>query len=97
MNVPTGPVTLTPEQIVELNQRLSTLRHDVNNHLSLILAAAELIRAKPQAAERMVATLLEQPRKISEAMQKFSREFEQTLEIRRDTTEPRNHQSSPPV
>ncbi len=93
MNVPTGPVTLTPEQIVELNQRLSTLRHDVNNHLSLILAAAELIRAKPQAAERMVATLLEQPRKISEAMQKF----EQTLAIRRDTTGPRNHQSSPSV
>lgn len=97
MTLPTEPVTLTPAQIGELNQRLSNLRHDINNHLSLIMAAAELVRAKPQMAERMIATLIEQPPKINEAIQKFSREFEQTLGIRRDVSGTRNHAHSPPV
>lgn len=97
MTLPTEPVTLTPAQIAELSQRLSTLRHDINNHLSLILAAMELIRAKPQMAERMSATIAEQPAKITEALQKFSREFDQTFGIRRDAPGPRNQTPAPPV
>lgn len=97
MTLPTEPVTLTPAQISELNQRLATMRHDINNHLSLIQAAVELLRAKPHMAERMTATLAEQPPKIAEALQKFSREFEQTLGIRRDAPGARNHAAAPPV
>ena len=44
MVLPDQPVTLTVEQIRELNQKLSTLRHDVNNNLALVIAAAEIIR-----------------------------------------------------
>jgi len=97
MTLPTEPVTLTPAQIGEMNQRLSNLRHDINNHLSLMLAAVELIRSKPQMAERMMATLVEQPPKITEALQKFSRDFEQALGIRRDTSGARNHATASPV
>ncbi|MCX8090396.1 MAG: hypothetical protein N3I86_05590 [Verrucomicrobiae bacterium] len=97
MTLPSEPVTLTPAQIADLNQRLATLRHDINNHLSLILAAVEIIRAKPHMAERMSATLAEQPPKITEALQKFSREFERLLGIRHDAPGPRNHAPAPPV
>jgi len=48
-DVPSQPVTLSVEQIEELNQKLSNMRHDINNNLSLILAATELIRHKPQS------------------------------------------------
>ena len=61
MGLPTEPVILTPEQLAQLNSELSTMRHDINNHLSLIMAAVELIRHKPQMAERMMTTLVEQP------------------------------------
>ena len=81
MNLPTQPVTLTPEQISELNKKLSTLRHDINGDLALIVAAAELIKLNPSAAERMLATLLEQPAKIRDRADKFSAEFERTLGI----------------
>jgi len=84
MTLPTQPVTLTVEQIGELNKKLSNMRHDINNQLSLILAATELIRAKPQMAERMASTLVEQPPKITASLMKFSAEFEQTLGIKRD-------------
>jgi len=83
MTLPSQPVTLAVSQIDQLNQQLSTLRHDINNQLSLMLAAAEVIRRKPEAAERMSATFEELPRKITEAMLKFSAEFEKNFGITR--------------
>ncbi len=83
MTLPSQPVTLTVEQLADLNRKLSDMRHDINNHLSLIIAAAELVRFKPQTAERMIATLVEQPPKIADALSRFSREFEQALGITR--------------
>lgn len=83
MGMPNGPVTLSVQQLEELSKKLSTLRHDINNHLSLIVAAAELIRMSPESANRMSATLSEQPPKISEEINRFSMEFEKTLGITR--------------
>jgi len=81
MILPNQPVTLAVSQIDQLNQQLSTLRHDINNQLSLMLAATEVIRRKPEAAARMSATFEELPRKITEAMLKFSAEFEKNFGI----------------
>ena len=81
MLLPSQPVNLTVEQIAALNDKLSAMRHDINNHLSLIVAAVELIRLKPSTAERMMATLIEQPPRISECLRKFSDEFDRNLHI----------------
>lgn len=83
MGLPQAPVTLTVEQIEQLSRKLSTLRHDINNHLSLIVAAAELIKVSPDAAQRMAGTLGEQPPKIAEELNHFSMEFEALLKITR--------------
>ena len=83
MGLPTGPVTLTVEQIEDLNKKLSMMRHDVNGHLALIVAAAELVRHKPQLSEKMLTSITEQPAKISEAMKAFSIECERVLGITR--------------
>jgi nitrate reductase cytochrome c-type subunit len=83
MPLPSQPITLTVAQIAALNEQLSSMRHDINNQLSLIVAAVELIRHKPGTAERMMATLVEQPPRISESLSKFSAEFERNLSITR--------------
>jgi len=83
MGLPTESVTLTSQQLEELTKKLSTMRHDVNNHLSLIVAAAELIKFNPEMAGRMSATLSEQPPKISEQIARFSAEFEKVCGINR--------------
>ena len=83
MALPNGPVTLTVQQIEELQKKLSALRHDVNNHLSLIVAAAELIKFNPESATRMSGTLGEQPPKITDEINRFSAEFEKALRITR--------------
>lgn len=83
MPLPDKPVTLTVAQIEELNRKLAALRHDVNNNLSLMVAAAELIQRRPESAERMWPTMLDQPRKITEAVKQFSSEIEAALKINR--------------
>lgn len=84
MALPTESTTLTANEIEELSKQLSTMRHDVNNHLSLIMAAVELIRRKPDALERMSVTLIDQPPRISDAMLRFSATFEKALGIKRN-------------
>lgn len=83
MTLPSQPVTLSVEQIEELHRHLSNMRHDINNNLSLIMAATELLRHKPQMLERMAGTLVEQPPKITHALGKFTAEFEKILGLSR--------------
>jgi len=118
MALPNGPLTLKVEELEQLNRKLSDMRHDVNNHLSLMVAALELIRYKMkknavletwdrlktgaggldptlledfekklkeqvEQTDRMVVTLGEQPARVTEAIRKFSVEFERALGITR--------------
>jgi hypothetical protein len=83
MGVPTDPVTLTPEQLTELNKKLSHMRHEINNQLALIVAAIELLRLKPDMRDRMLETLGQQPPRITAEMARFSAEFERLYGITR--------------
>jgi hypothetical protein len=83
MGTPTKPVTLTVAEIAELNEKLSTARHDINNQLSLIMATVEMLRLKPQMAERFLETLGAQPSRITTTLGAFSAEFEKALGISR--------------
>ena len=83
MGLPGQPVTLTVEQIDQLNRKLATMRHDINGSLSLIVAALELRRLKPEMADQMLNKLGEQPAKITDKLSKFSAEFEQAMGITR--------------
>jgi CHASE3 domain sensor protein len=81
MGLPTQVVSLSPEEVAELHQRLSEMRHNINNHLTLMVTALELMRRKPDSAERMVANLIDQPSRIREDVTRFSGDFEKTLHI----------------
>jgi hypothetical protein len=83
MGLPQEAVTLSPEQIAELNQKLSKMRHDINNNLAMMLAAAELAKLKPDMAPKMLDRLIEQPAKMTAQLKEFSAEFEKTFGITR--------------
>ena len=76
---PKGPVTLTEEQILALHGELRKMRHDVNGRLANIIAAAELMRLRPETAAERLKLLLEQPMKASECITEFSHQFEAQL------------------
>jgi len=83
MGLPTGPITLTVQQVEDLNKKLSGMRHNINNQLALIVAAVELMKANPEMLERMSATLAQQPQKITDEIGHFSAALEQALGISR--------------
>jgi hypothetical protein len=80
----TGPVTLTEEQVLALHRRLRDMRHDVNGRLANIVAAAELIRLRPDTTEERLKTLLDQPHRAAEAIGHFSRDFETAFGLVRE-------------
>lgn len=77
-----GEVVLTPAQVAELNEQLAVMRHDVNNHISLIMAAVELICRKPEAASRLADTLTGQPSRVAASMKLFTTQFEAAVGIK---------------
>jgi len=84
MAVPSESVTLTAAQVVALNTKLSELRHDVNNQLSLVVGAAELIKCKPETTTRMLVTLSAAPPRIANQIREFSDQFEKAFGITRE-------------
>lgn len=87
MEFPKNPVTFNVHQVQELNRQLSDFRHNVNNCLALVIAAAELVRRKPETVESMAGTMLEQPQKILEEIKEFSDAFEKAFGIVRAPNE----------
>ena len=73
---PNGPVTLTEDQIMALHAELRKMRHDVNGRLMNIVAAAELIRVRPESVAERLKLLVDQPMKAAESLAEFSRQFE---------------------
>ena len=81
MGIPKEPVAFDPAQVEALNAKLADMRHNVNNYLSLIIAAAELVKHKPDAASRMIEAIAQQPPRVIEEIRKFSEEFEASFGI----------------
>lgn len=84
MGLPKETIQLTPEAVADLNQKLSDMRHSVNNHLTLVTTALELIRRKPDAIERMLESMADQPERIRNELSEFSDDFEKALQITSD-------------
>ena len=84
MAVPQEPVTISPAELEALNAKLSTLRHNINNCLMKVTLAADLIRTKPEVAERMTSAIADQPAKIMEELRTFSAALEGQFGITRD-------------
>ena len=83
MGLPDKPVTLSAEQVSDLNRKLSEMRHDINNYLAAMTLAAELTRLKPETADGMMSRLLQQIPRIKEDLETFSAGFEQVFGITR--------------
>jgi hypothetical protein len=79
MDATKNPVTLTAGQMAELRRKLTEMRHNVNNCLSLIAAAVEIAQRKPEMTPRLLSNLSEQPQKIADEVRKFSSELETAL------------------
>ncbi len=83
MGLPDTPIAVSPDQIADLNRKLSVMRHNVNNHLALVVAASELMRRKPEMAARLIENILQQPDRINAEVRNFSEAFELALGLKK--------------
>jgi hypothetical protein len=83
MSLSVPSVTLSVAQIEELSQHFSFFRHDINNSVGMIGAAAELVRYSPQAAQRWSATVIEQPARIAGKTREFVAEARRIIGLRK--------------
>lgn len=81
---PSGPKSLSVEEIIALHEKLRTMRHDVNGRLANMVAAAELMRLRPESTQERLQMLLDQPHKAAESIAEFSREFERIFGLKRE-------------
>ena len=81
MSAPYKPVSLSAEEVEALTRKLADMRHNINNYLSLITAATEIVRRKPEVAERMMTTVGDQPQKIIAEIRTFSAEVDRVLRL----------------
>jgi hypothetical protein len=79
MPIPEGSANLTADQVKALTSGFSHMRHQINNHLSLIMASAELIKMKPDMAEKLTKSIVDQPSKITHEIGHFSQTLEKAL------------------
>lgn len=85
MALPENAIELTPDQVAELSKKLSTMRHNINNNLALIVAASELMTRKPEMAPRLVENISQQPDRIIKELRAFSDAFNEALGISQGT------------
>lgn len=78
-----GSVHLTAEQARELHKLLSDCRHNVNNNVSLIMSAMELAQLKPDSLPKMIKTAVDQSKKVTEEVIRYSAEFERIMQAAR--------------
>jgi len=81
---PTGPVSLTENQILILHEKLRAMRHDVNGRLANIVAAAELMRLRPDTTAERLPVLLDQPSLAAASIAQFSQAFEELFGLVRE-------------
>ncbi len=82
MDLPQSTIAVSPERVAELTKKLGLMRHNVNNHLALVVAACELIRRKPEMAERLLETIQQQPPRINSELRAFAEDCESLLNLK---------------
>jgi len=78
---PSGPVTLSPNQIALFHRRLTNLERDMADHLKPLLELSHLARTNPKAVQTRAPEFAQQPPKISAEVSNFATEFDDTFGI----------------
>ncbi len=87
---PTEPVTLTVEQVTQLERELTEMRHDINGDITVLFSAVQLMRYNPSRAQETLANidLSALQEKFRKRVDGFTAEFNRLLQVRREALNP---------
>jgi hypothetical protein len=82
---PSGPVTLSDDQVSSFQGRLMAMQRDVHDHLDPLLELSRVARSHPEQLQSRAGEFSQQPPRISALMTEFANDFDQTFGIVRAT------------
>ena len=80
---PSGPITLSPDEVALFHRRLTNLQKDIHEHLMPLVELSRLARHAPQDLATRAGEFSKQPPRISAEMQHFGVDFDRTFAIQR--------------
>jgi hypothetical protein len=65
-------LTITQEELVELQKKFSEIKHSINNALAVMMALSEMSQRRPDYAEKLASTVLAKAPQIVSGLQEFT-------------------------
>ena len=65
--------SISHEEIVQLQQKFSDLKHAINNALAVISALAEMSQRRPDYSEKLASTVMAKVPTIASGLQEFAK------------------------
>ena len=65
-------VTISREELVQLQQKFSEIKHSINNALAVMMALSEMSQRRPDYAEKLTSTVLTKAPQIVSSLQEFT-------------------------
>ena len=65
-------ITLSQEEISQLQKKFSEIKHSINNALAVMMALSEMSQRRPDYAEKLASTVLSKAPQIVTSLQEFT-------------------------
>ena len=65
-------VSISKEELVQLQQKFSEIKHSINNALAVMMALSEMSQRRPDYAEKLASTVLTKAPQIVSSLQEFT-------------------------
>ena len=65
-------ITLSKEDISQLQKKFSEIKHSINNALAVMMALSEMSQRRPDYAEKLASTVLSKAPQIVTSLQEFT-------------------------
>jgi len=65
-------ITLSQEEISQLQKKFSEIKHSINNALAVMMALSEMSQRRPDYGEKLASTVLSKAPQIVTSLQEFT-------------------------
>ena len=65
-------LTITQEELVQLQKKFSEIKHSINNALAVMMALSEMSQRRPDYSEKLASTVLTKAPQIVSSLQEFT-------------------------
>lgn len=77
--------SISQEDVVQLQQKFSEIKHSINNALAVMMALSEMSQRRPDYSEKLATTVLAKAPQIVSSLQEFTQALNEKAGPRPET------------